>query len=346
MSGVLNCTENLYAASNPDIAGIGVRSSFYAQAFLLVILVDRSWQDAPIALWTFIGTSFGLTIATVVQYCSYTQLTLFQALQVSNLVWLANFGTWIALASYSRQRAASRKGGRSLDYNVKFGAIIQTLFSMALTLYMWATAHTFGAHSECSHLIIFMVFAVQTPALGAGRIVGLVASSVLTAAYITVTLHELFSYRKKRKKRVTEPELPSSPGFPEMQLPRMLSFAGSQQSSHPSTGLSQQATRRPRRRRWSHEIDPMLVGILLCQIAAFIYFVVSSELLLTYNNNESRSALAQWGFGQILALIVVLPSALSVIGALKEHGLGRLSKRRKVRDPRRSKRADVITRTV
>ncbi|KAJ7706025.1 hypothetical protein B0H17DRAFT_607250 [Mycena rosella] len=74
-----------YASTNPDISGIGVRVSFYLQTFLLVILVDRSWEDAPIALWTFIATSFGLTIATIVQHQSDAQLTLFQGLQVSNL---------------------------------------------------------------------------------------------------------------------------------------------------------------------------------------------------------------------------------------------------------------------
>lgn len=52
----------------------------------LVLLVDRSWQDAPSALWTFIATSFGLTIAALVQ-AARGDLTLFQALQVSNLVW-------------------------------------------------------------------------------------------------------------------------------------------------------------------------------------------------------------------------------------------------------------------
>ncbi|KAF8216071.1 hypothetical protein K438DRAFT_624365 [Mycena galopus ATCC 62051] len=133
-----NCVN--YATTNPDIAGIGVRVSFYLQTFLLVILVDRSWQEAPTALWTFIATSFGLTIATIVQHQSGGQLTLYQALQVSNLVWLANFGTFVALASYSRQKAASHKkpdARTDADYNVKFGAMIQTLFSMALTIYMW-----------------------------------------------------------------------------------------------------------------------------------------------------------------------------------------------------------------
>lgn len=53
---------------------------------------------------------------------------------------LANFGTFVALASYSRQKAASdgdRNGRRKSDYGVKFGAMMQTVLSMALTLYMW-----------------------------------------------------------------------------------------------------------------------------------------------------------------------------------------------------------------
>lgn len=41
-------------------------------------------QDAPIALWTFIATSFGLMIASI---ANRDQLSFFQALQVSNLVW-------------------------------------------------------------------------------------------------------------------------------------------------------------------------------------------------------------------------------------------------------------------
>ncbi|THV07512.1 hypothetical protein K435DRAFT_259996 [Dendrothele bispora CBS 962.96] len=129
-----------------DIAGPGVRVSFYVQTFLLVLLVDRSWQDAPVALWTFIATSFGLTLAAII---NRSELVLLEAMQVSNLVWLANFGTFVALASYSRRKAASKKSGKKAaskklpshmikpDYGVKYGAMLQTLFSMLLTIYMW-----------------------------------------------------------------------------------------------------------------------------------------------------------------------------------------------------------------
>lgn len=53
---------------------------------LPVLLVDRSWEDAPGALWNFIATSFGLTLASLIQY-SQNNLSLYEALEVSNLVW-------------------------------------------------------------------------------------------------------------------------------------------------------------------------------------------------------------------------------------------------------------------
>ncbi|KAJ6604800.1 hypothetical protein DFH09DRAFT_322601 [Mycena vulgaris] len=360
-----------YSSTNPDISGIGVR--FYLQTFLLVILVDRSWQDAPIALWTFIATSFGLTIATIVQHQSDAQLTLFQGLQVSNLVWLANFGTFVALASYSRQKAASHKEANvriGADYNVKFGAMMQTILSMALTIYMWSEADTFGSMPECSHLVNYMVFAIKVPALGTGKIIGLTASSILTAAYVLITLHELRSYRRSRKEvdeyaassmdprslRATS----SSTSVPTTStlypLPGLISPTAYHKPTR-SQVLPQYPTetvpqvphvarkRRPRRRRWSYEVDPMLIGIMICQIMVFTYFIVSSELLLSYNEGANASA-QQWGFGQILALVVVLPSALSVVGALKEHGLKRLSKRKKNNVRRKQPRDFIIQDSV
>ncbi|KAJ7631063.1 hypothetical protein FB45DRAFT_555792 [Roridomyces roridus] len=332
--------------------------SFYLQTFFLVILVDRSWPDAPIALWTFIATSGGLTISAIVEQ-SNGQLTLFQGLQVSNLVWLANFGTFVALASYSRQKAASHKEPNlriGADYNVKFGAMVQTIVSMALTIYMWSTSDTFGSLPQCSHLINYMVFAIKLPALGAGKIVGLTASVILTVSYILLTLHELRSYRRTRKETIKEPVLPLSPvhkvmststSVPTVHLPTRsatLAFDPTpwQLASTPLPHSPKEQThkRRPRRRRWSYEVDPMLIGIMICQMLVFIYFVASSELLLLYNNGAYDSA-EQMGFGQILALIVVLPSALSVVGALREHGLKRLSKRKKLR-----KRTFLVTENV
>ncbi|KAG6890005.1 hypothetical protein C0995_012965 [Termitomyces sp. Mi166 len=367
------CTN--YANSNPDISGVGVRISFYLQTFLLVLLVDRSWQSAPIALWTFIATSAGLILAAII---IREELTLFQALQVSNLVWLANFGIFFALASYSRQKAASRKEKdfqSAHDFKVKFGAMAQSLMSMALTLYMWyvytlevssslshmherGNAKTFGPLSECSHLVKYIFFVIEAQATSVGRIVGLVITSLLTAIYLLITLQELNSYRQSysdHPKRSSPSQSPSSLPFPlplgnsapvissnSVHLPTLSVANGTSGSaprphrntisSNPARSSlkvkSTTAKRRPKRRRWSSDLDPMLVGIIICQVLVFTYLIVSTELLLKRNPSKDDST-GQWSFGQILALIVTIPSAFSLIGAMREHGVKRLSRRKK-----------------
>lgn len=55
----------------------------------IVLLVNRSWEDAPSALWTFIATNLGLTISALAQARTGATpgLSLYEAIQVSNLVW-------------------------------------------------------------------------------------------------------------------------------------------------------------------------------------------------------------------------------------------------------------------
>ncbi|KDR85479.1 hypothetical protein GALMADRAFT_234372 [Galerina marginata CBS 339.88] len=353
---LVECVD--YADTNPDIAGVGVRISFYLQAFLLVLLVDRSWEDAPLALWTFIVTSFGITLAAIIQR---EQLSFFQALQLSNLIWLANFGIFVALATYSRHKAEAiarvqENGQIASDFKVKYGAMFQTLFSMSLTLYMWAKAPTFGNQPECSPFVKFVLFAFKVQALGAGRYIGLILSSLLMLLYIWISVHDMRSTHRQNpnpqllrgipendKKKTTLRPSPLSPlssmtlpnGGPNLQLTQAPSTA----SNRWPTGLHSQesptlqarlhsALRRPKRRRWSLDVDPMFVGIVICQVLVFTYFVISSELLLLHNPSTNNDA-NQWGFGQILALIVITPSALSVIDAMSRHGFRRLSKRKR-----------------
>jgi len=66
----------------------------------------------------------------------------------------------------------------------------------------------------------------------------------------------------------------------------------------------------------------MFLGIAAAQIIIFAYFVVSTEMLLLWNPYQSNGP--TWGFGQILALIVVVPSGVSVFNAFRERGFKRL----------------------
>jgi len=187
-----------------------------------------------------------------------------------------------------------------------------------------------------------MFFVIEAPALGAGRTIGLVVTSILTAMYCVITLLEVQSYCR----RALDSEKPGRleilpkhlrPGNPvsislSPQSPSTANITSLQDSHHaasiPRSTYPPQFfhKRRPKRRRWSFDLDPMLVGIVICQAMVFTYFIVSSELLLKNNPSIDHSA-AQWGFGQILALIVVLPSALALIGAVMRHGVSKRNKK-------------------
>lgn len=209
---------------------------------------------------------------------------------------------------------------------------------------------------DCSHLISYVLFVIKVPALGAGKIVGLTISSLLTTGYIVITIHELSSsYRSRHaknhrtmKSRMTSdakaarsPLTPTSPTLPgplysvfnphsrvrgptitlvgtnqvsgllatrptnstkmePLSIPPINpSPSASFQSSPMSIGTTNGALSsryRPQRRRWSSDLDPMLIGIIICQIVVFTYFILSSELLLRYNNADSTD---EFEFGQV-----------------------------------------------
>ncbi|KAJ3482431.1 hypothetical protein NLI96_g6979 [Meripilus lineatus] len=339
-------------AVNPDISGIGVRLSFYLQNLFLVLLVTRSWEDAPGALWTFVTTSFGLTVAAVIQAKNH-ELSFFQALQVSNLVWMANFGSYLALASYSRHRAnheENKKMSKSSknantetaqktrsDDSVKFAAMLQMFFSIALTFYTWKNASTLGNQDQCTPTVKYVIF-VALPALHSGRVVALTITGILTAGYAFITAHELLSYFKKKKsptkpdadveQQLVVPEIkvedhsalsPTGsedviPSFPSPSLAltpltsRTRSVASSQgQEDEDSPDRTRnrrihlrdpRKPKRQRRQEWSPDLDPMLLGITIFQIIVFVYFVTMTELLLKRNPAADSSQDSDWGFGQ------------------------------------------------
>ncbi|KAF9074843.1 hypothetical protein BDP27DRAFT_1415759 [Rhodocollybia butyracea] len=203
------------AISDSDISGPGVRISFYLQSFLLVILVDRDEK-----LYEYQFMDFYCDELRIAEYAN-SALTLLEALQVSNLLWLANFGIFFALASYSRSKRKShrkhKKSGsnglsgntkakeerKESDYGVKTASMLQTLLSFALTLYMWANPEKFS-DPPCVETLTYVLFAWKISILQNGRIVGLAFSTLLSCAYIAITLHEYWISYLKRKSKKTQ----------------------------------------------------------------------------------------------------------------------------------------------
>ncbi|KIJ37052.1 hypothetical protein M422DRAFT_781918 [Sphaerobolus stellatus SS14] len=277
MLSPLNCSDVLQY--NGDIAGAGVRVSFYIQNFILVLMVQ---EDAENALWTLVATSFGLTVAALAQV-KMGQLTLLQGMLVSQLAWFAIFGTYLSLASYSRSK------GR--DSIVKIAAVLQGYFSMTLTIAMWAFAHNLPL-SQCSdHPKFVFLFGVTVDALGTGKKVALAFSSIVLVIFTVFNVIEFRQWYERRKKKRREGR-----GQHRKQTSRRRNLEEQRSQSY----------------GWIHSEDgSLLLGIIICQVFVLVYFIATTELII-HKSNASDSDSTAWGFGQILALTVVLPPLIAL----------------------------------
>ena len=149
-----------------------------------------------------------------------------------------------------------------------------------------------GQSARC---VNYVVFFMALPAVHSGRVVALVMTSLVTLIYTLVTLHELYnhyrSYKKARGKKASRMHASDDT------LLNIRSQNDVELNAEPKE-------RRPRAvnrvQTFSHmrlKGDPMLVGIGICQVLVFVYFVTCSELLLTHNMVDNSNK--EWGFGQV-----------------------------------------------
>ncbi|KAJ7679021.1 hypothetical protein DFH06DRAFT_503576 [Mycena polygramma] len=288
MSNMNQCLE-----ANPDISGLGVRISFYVQT----IALGRSLEEALNSVWTLLGTSFGLTVSALVT-AGRAELPLYQAIIVTDLVWLANWAIFTALATYNRHPRGS--------HAVQYAALAQTYLSMGSILILWARAPALeAAHGHAGQTVFVVVFA-PTKAVGAGRVVALVVTGILLLGYSVVAAvflwrHLLHPRRQResvdggkdfeltsRSSTPPPPAVPAAPGAPPTRLP-------------PSLAL-----------------DPHLIILALFIGLPYVVTVVSTELQI--HRNRLCSDNASWGFGQILALTVTIVPLAVTVQAFRKYG--------------------------
>ncbi|KAJ3536379.1 hypothetical protein NM688_g6847 [Phlebia brevispora] len=86
-------TESCFAiCANPDISGIGVRASFYAQSVISAMLVILSPRDSVPAAWAGTLLTSALIIAAIIQKAN-------QSLSLHHAVLIMNFATLSCISS-------------------------------------------------------------------------------------------------------------------------------------------------------------------------------------------------------------------------------------------------------
>nr|GAT58607.1 predicted protein [Mycena chlorophos] len=337
--------------ANPDISGLGVRLSFYLQTLALVLLAGRSLEEALSSVWTLLGTSFGLAISALVT-ASQGQLPLYQAIIVTDLIWLANFAIFMALAAYNRHPRGS--------HVVQYCTIVQTYVSLGCVLFLWdragrldgnGSAGTNNSTAISEGNTVFVVLFVDTKAENAGRTVALVMTSLLLAAYSLVAA--LFLWKRMTTKipllrRTTTNASVSTPPTSFALAPLQPTLApppsSARSASSTTSGVLSSSSRHRSRHRHGHRhssgtshgaaappslpLDPHLSVLTLLFLPPYIITVACTELQLVRNdfcsssnssgNGNSNNA---WGFGQILALTVTIVPVVITGQAFREYGL-------------------------
>ncbi|KAJ7708115.1 hypothetical protein B0H17DRAFT_1031757 [Mycena rosella] len=285
--------------ANPDISGLGVRISFYLQTIALVLLAGRSLEEALSSVWTLLGTSFGLTVSALVT-AAQDELPLYQAIIVTDLVWLANYAIFMALATYNRHPRGS--------HTVQYAALLQTYVSMAVILYLWARAPQLELESPDAGETVFVVLFVSTPATGRGRAVALAITSLLLVGYSAVAyifLWRRVKYRPERQHTTTQPQ-PQPHLTPLSLQPAPVSPRGP--SAHPN----------PNRPPPSLALDPHLMTLSVFFGIPYVITLVSTELQIARNRLCDGNSF--WGFGQILAMTVTIIPVITTVQAFRKYG--------------------------
>ncbi|KAK7044296.1 hypothetical protein R3P38DRAFT_2608460 [Favolaschia claudopus] len=118
-----------FIVSNPDIAGIGVRSATYIQALLGFIPAISALWDGEVASYeleavesqstVILITSFAILISAAVQAQFTTGITVFHANLILHLSWMNNTNTFIYFLLYMQRR--SQLGPRQLRKDLLSG---------------------------------------------------------------------------------------------------------------------------------------------------------------------------------------------------------------------------------
>jgi len=136
--------------SNPDISGIGVRTSIYAQA-IIGMIVSTFWPNdmeafKDVARTSYI-TSFSLILAALIQSQTGDGLSLIDGLIVTMLTTLMT--TFVS---------ANVKHVQSSGLSVNISYFLYMTFWVFWGLYVWAQVDDFGNTPECNSQTMFVVF--------------------------------------------------------------------------------------------------------------------------------------------------------------------------------------------
>jgi hypothetical protein len=252
------------------------------------------------------------------------ELPLYQAIIVTDLVWLANWAIFMALATYNRHPRGS--------HIVQYAAIGQTYISMASILYLWARAAALELElGGQKGQTVFVVLFIKTSAIGVGRKIALVMTTLLLIGYSIVAILFLWRHRrsaepergthhphKSRARRTSNAHQDALALMPRVSTPQ----PQPPPSAPPPMAPPPLAGGAPTRLPPSLALDPHLIILGLFIGLPYVITVGSTELQIRFNQLCPENVF--WGFGQVHFVFLMLclcPAILFIFLPLRIYAL-------------------------
>ena len=292
---------------NPDISGIGVRASIYAQAFLslvslLIFVIDgKITFEEGLAINDILVTNeltaSALLLSAIIQARTYG-LSLYHANIVLILSWISFVPTYFTgILGDAVHPTDPSDGRRKFRWGVGWKGFLARMFTWThyiavagFGLWIWSDVKSFGDQPQCTPQTFVVIFGhnilVTDPGL---KIAALILYSFMGLSAI-LPLYVIFVQSLHCERRLLPP-------------PRNLNF-----------------TSKKRQSTW--------IPFLIAMSGVEILFVSSTEVLIRRSKGLVYPGESQWTFGQSLAMFLVLAPIASTIGELQKAYQERREKRR------------------
>ena len=287
---------------NSDIAGIGIRCSVFTQVFLNLLRALIFAKDGQISSYentVLTATSINLFITgCALILCAIIQaakdgLSVYHALIVLNLSWIISLSAFlhivIALLSSFLALADAKNGVLEVaevddepEASSTHGAYVvwMSIFHLsamgAFGIWFWVTIDSFGDQPECTPAMFSTIFGLDVP----------VMRNSLRCVSIVLYLFAVIPFLN------------------------FIILAGAV-----VIGILVVAHCAPIFRRPENRNAFVLIGGILVMLLLEVVFTVDTELLISRSSKLVKQGESDWSFGQILALILLLPTLFETFHA-------------------------------
>ena len=303
---------------NPDISGIGVQASIYAQAFLslvslLIFVIDGEITfEEGLAINNIVMTNeltaSALLLSAIIQARTYG-LSVYHANIVLILSWISFVPTFfIGLGNLkvgnSRNDAVRpidpiegrRKFRARVGWKGFLGSQLQLMHYIAVAgfgLWVWSDVKSFGNQPQCTPQTFVVIFGYNILVTNHGlKIAALILYGDIAVARIVIlaAIPYFIFVRSRHRERLPTPLYDDHQSIMQ--------------------GTNQDLTRKKKRTNW--------IIFLVAMFSIEILFVSSTEFLIRRSKDLVYPGESQWTFGQSLAMFLVFAPLATTIGELQK----------------------------